>query len=86
VGKLDAWIDFNGDGCWGGPGEQIFASQSVSVGTNNLTFDVPSYAIAGTRYARFRLSTAGGLGTEGPAMEPVRCLRRTWTATGTWTC
>ena len=22
--KLDAWIDFNGDGSWGGPGEQIF--------------------------------------------------------------
>lgn len=31
-GKLDAWIDFNGDGSWGGPGEQIFASQNVVAG------------------------------------------------------
>ena len=29
--RLDAWIDFNGDGCWGGPMEQIF--DSVEVGT-----------------------------------------------------
>jgi hypothetical protein len=21
AGKMDAWIDFNGDGSWGGPGE-----------------------------------------------------------------
>ncbi len=68
-GKLDAWIDFNGDGSWGGPGEQIFASQSVVAGANNLTFDVPSYAIAGTTYARFRLSTAGGLGVIGAAND-----------------
>ena len=40
AGKLDAWIDFNGDGSWGGPGEQIFASQDVVTGDNNLTFDV----------------------------------------------
>ena len=68
-GKLEAWIDFNGDGSWGGPGEQIFASQSLVVGANNLTFDVPSYAIAGTTYARFRLSTAGGLGVTGAAAD-----------------
>jgi hypothetical protein len=60
-GKLDAWIDFNDDSSWGGPGEQIFASQAVVTGNNNLTFDVPSFAVAGTTYARFRLSTAGGL-------------------------
>ncbi|MCA9230365.1 MAG: VCBS repeat-containing protein, partial [Planctomycetales bacterium] len=66
-GKLDAWIDFNGDGSWGGPGEQIFASRAVALGDNLLTFDVPSYAISGTTYARFRLSTAGALGVMGLA-------------------
>ncbi len=69
AGKLDAWIDFNGDGSWGGPGEQIFASEDVVVGDNVLTFDVPSFAIAGTTYARFRVSTAGGLGVTGAAAD-----------------
>ncbi len=31
AGKLDAWIDFNGDGSWGGPGEQIFDSRDTDV-------------------------------------------------------
>jgi hypothetical protein len=69
AGKLDAWIDFNGDGAWGGPGERIFASQDVAVGDNTLTFDVPSFAIAGTTYARFRVSTLGGLGVSGVAAD-----------------
>ena len=64
---LDAWVDFNGDGNWGGLSEQIFASQAVVVGVNNLTFDVPGWAIDGTTFARFRLSTAGSLGPEGLA-------------------
>jgi len=69
AGKLDAWIDFNGDGSWGGPGEQIFASRDVVLDDNDLTFDVPSFAIAGTTYARFRVSTAGGLGVGGAAAD-----------------
>jgi hypothetical protein len=69
VGKLDAWIDLNGDGSWGGPGEQIFDSVSVVVGENVLEFDVSSFALTGTTYARFRLSTAGGLGVRGQAAD-----------------
>jgi hypothetical protein len=69
AGKLDAWIDFDGDGSWGGTDEQIFASQDVVVGNNNLTFDVPSSAVAGTTYARFRISTSGGLGVSGAAAD-----------------
>ncbi len=65
AGNLDAWIDFNGDGSWGGPGEQIFDTQSLGVGDNVLSFDVPNYALAGTTYARFRLSTVGDLGVGG---------------------
>jgi hypothetical protein len=68
-GKLDAWIDFNGDGSWGGAGEQIFDSVDVVAGANALTFDVPSWATSGTTYARFRLSTAGNLGWTGEAAD-----------------
>jgi Ca2+-binding RTX toxin-like protein len=67
--KLDAWIDFNGDGSWGGPGEQIFDKVGLSPGDSVLMFDVPSYAHAGSTYARFRLSTAGDLGTGGEAAD-----------------
>ena len=59
--KLDAWIDFNGDGLWGGPGEQIADSVAVVNGSNTLNFDVTGDALFGTTFARFRLSTAGNL-------------------------
>ncbi|MGE3803399.1 MAG: FG-GAP repeat domain-containing protein, partial [Gemmataceae bacterium] len=68
-GKLDTWIDFNGDGSWAGPGEHIFDSVAVHTGDNVLTFDVPAEALAGTTFARFRLSTAGGLGVGGVALD-----------------
>ncbi|MCA9051510.1 MAG: VCBS repeat-containing protein, partial [Planctomycetaceae bacterium] len=65
--RLDAWIDFNRDGAWGGTDEQIFDSVAVSAGINILTFDVPPWAENYQTVARFRLSTAGGLGVTGPA-------------------
>jgi hypothetical protein len=43
--KLDAWIDFNGDGSWGGPGDHILDSVAVVNGDNLLAFDVPSWAM-----------------------------------------
>ena len=46
--KLDAWIDFNGDGSWGGPGEQIAHSVAVVNGDNAFKFDVPSWSQPGT--------------------------------------
>ncbi|MGD9723369.1 MAG: FG-GAP repeat domain-containing protein [Pirellulales bacterium] len=67
--RLDAWIDFNGDGNWGGPGEQIADSLPMVVGDNVLSFDVPSTAASGVTFARFRLSTAGDLGLGGPAAD-----------------
>ncbi|MDP6545472.1 MAG: FG-GAP-like repeat-containing protein [Phycisphaerae bacterium] len=67
--KLDAWIDFNADGTWGGPLEQIADSVALSAGDNAIAFDVPSWAVDGPTYARFRLSTSGGLGPSGPATD-----------------
>jgi hypothetical protein len=65
--KLSAWIDFNGDGTFSGPGEQIADSVSMVEGNNAVTFDVPSIALTGSVIARFRLNTAGGLGYKGLA-------------------
>jgi hypothetical protein len=63
--KLDAWIDFDGDGAWGGGLEQIANNQSVAIGNNTITFDVPSWTPDGQTFARFRLSTAGNLSARG---------------------
>ena len=68
-GKLDAWIDFNGDGSWNGQWDRIANSVDVSPGDNTITFYVPADAISGTVDARFRLSTSGGLSTSGPAAD-----------------
>jgi uncharacterized repeat protein (TIGR01451 family) len=69
AGALDAWIDFNGDGDFGDAGEQIFASRPLAAGSNPLTFMVSCAAVQGSTYARFRLSSAGGLGSTGAAPD-----------------
>jgi hypothetical protein len=66
-GKLDAWIDFNRDNSFKGAGDQIFASVDVLPGTNNLTFAIPADASQEVTFARFRISTAGGLSPTGGA-------------------
>ncbi len=67
--KLDAWIDFNQDGSWGGPFERIASAVDVTPGDNTIEFDVPSWALDGQTYARFRLSTGGDLGPSGAASD-----------------
>lgn len=68
--KLDAWIDFNGDGDWNDPGEKIFDSRQVLNNTDQkLTFTVPADAVLGATYARFRISSEGGLSPTGPALD-----------------
>jgi hypothetical protein len=68
-GILDAFVDFNGDGDFADAGEKIFNSRPVSNGINNLNFNVPVGAKLGTVYARFRVSTAGGLSATGEAPD-----------------
>jgi hypothetical protein len=69
-GMLDAWIDFNADGDWFDSGEQIFSSQPVVPGLNTLSFGVPLPPPAlGPTFARFRISSAGGLGPAGAALD-----------------
>jgi hypothetical protein len=69
VGFLDAWIDFNRDGDWADSGEQIATKLALVSGSNSVAFTIPQTASAGTTFARFRFSTAGGLGVTGPAAD-----------------
>ncbi len=67
--RLDAWIDWNLDGDFLDPGEQIFTSQLLNSGANSLTFSVPCNASAGASFTRFRLSSAGALTPTGAAAD-----------------
>jgi len=68
-GLLDAWIDFDGSGVWGDlPSEMIFSNTALVGGVNTgLCFAVPATTDLGPVFARFRLSTAGGLSPTGLA-------------------
>jgi hypothetical protein len=70
AGKLDAFIDFNGNG-------QFEASEritpvgglSVNAGANTVAFNVPVGAATGSLGARFRISKSGGLDATGTAPD-----------------
>jgi uncharacterized repeat protein (TIGR01451 family) len=64
-GFLNAWIDWNQNGDWDDPGEQIATNSSLTAGNNNLSITVPDAAPHGDTYARFRFSTASGLPSTG---------------------
>jgi len=53
---LQGWIDFNGNGNWNDPGEQIATNVVFATSiASNVTFTTPTNAV-GRTYARFRLS------------------------------
>ena len=69
-GLFSGWVDFNADGDWDDAGEQVFTDVSLTPATvNQLGFTVPATAKPGFTYARFRVSTAGGLSYDGPAAD-----------------
>ncbi|MEM7351808.1 MAG: GEVED domain-containing protein, partial [Acidobacteriota bacterium] len=65
-GRLDGWIDFNGDGDFADSGEQIFTSEALS-GSDALMYTAPCSTASGTTYSRFRVSSTGGLSFDGAA-------------------
>ena len=67
TGVLDAWFDFNADGHWDHPVEQVFTGQPLVNGVNRLPLTIPSSVTPGKAFARFRLSQAGGLAPTGLA-------------------
>ena len=69
-GQVDAWSDFNADCDWTDPGEQIMTNLAVSPGVFVYPVAMPAGAAVGTNtYARFRISTAGGVPYDGPAPD-----------------
>ncbi len=64
-GIVQAWIDFNGDAAWQDT-EQVFNGY-LPDGTHTIPVFVPPDAVVGQSFARFRISTKGGLGPEGLA-------------------
>jgi len=64
-GIVQGWIDFNGDAAWQA-GEQVFNGY-LPDGTHTIPVFVPPDAAVGQSFARFRISTKGGLEPEGPA-------------------
>jgi uncharacterized repeat protein (TIGR01451 family) len=67
--RLDAWIDWNKDGVFNETDERIAAARPINNGVNTIGVNVPSGASNGTTYARFRLSTVGGLPSFGLASD-----------------
>lgn len=68
TGRVDAWIDFNNDGDWDDAGEKILDSVLIT-GTQTVSFSLATAVSNSDVYARFRLSSAGGLTTGGPAND-----------------
>lgn len=69
AGNLNGWMDFNANGFWGDPGEQVFIDQALFAGSNWLFFPVPPNSVVGQTYARFRFSTVAGLSYTGLAPD-----------------
>jgi LruC domain-containing protein len=57
---VDAWIDFDGNGVFGSD-EKIADAKAVVQGNNTIFYAVPEWAEVGSTWARFRLSSIGGL-------------------------
>ena len=68
-GFLQGWIDYNADGDWNDPGEQIIKNRRVPAGASEQVFIVPSSALLGTTYARFRIANQLDVRPNGMAFD-----------------
>ena len=57
-GRLNAWLDVNGDGDFDDSGEQLVSDHAVIAGANSVPLTIPSDAAAADSYLRFRLGSA----------------------------
>ena len=62
-GLLNGWVDFNQDGVFSS-GEQVVRDVRFD-GTTTFSFEVPSSAVSGATWARFRYGYVRGLGATG---------------------
>ena len=68
AGVLQGWIDFNADGDWNDPGEQVFKDLALAEGVHSLQVTIPDDAHVGQTFARFRYGYERGIGPDGMAM------------------
>lgn len=68
-GLLNAWIDFDQNGSWLDPGEQIVTDTTLMAGGAIVTFPVPGWAVPAPTCARFRFSSQAGLTPVGLAPD-----------------
>ena len=81
---FSGWIDFDGNGSFDEP--EIFHDEWLTVGAvHTLDFDVPADAAVGMTYARFRISTAGGLRAAGGISFTASVLKPDQTPLAAWT-
>lgn len=69
AGYLNAWIDYNSNGTWTDPGEQVFIGQELTAGINILTYSVPDDALPGATFVRLRFSSIRNLTCDGYAPD-----------------
>ncbi len=70
AGLLDAWVDFDQDGSWSHPAEQVLTNQALVPGLNSgICVNVPAGTTLGLTFVRFRLSSAGSLAPTGLAAD-----------------
>ena len=69
--QLDAWFDFNQNGDFSDPGEQIASGLTLltAIPLTSLNVSVPADTLPGTTYARFRCTSAGIATPDGPAPD-----------------
>ncbi|MFA4836165.1 MAG: carboxypeptidase regulatory-like domain-containing protein, partial [Dehalococcoidia bacterium] len=67
-GWFQAWIDLNHDGIFQHPGEQM-QNQYLPAGANTVSGPVPADWPLGETFARYRISSQGGLTPYGPAPD-----------------
>lgn len=71
--RLDAWVDWTGNRQWAGATADLLdciaSSLPLVSGINHLSVFVPSFAAVGETFARFRVSSAGGLAATGEAAD-----------------
>ena len=68
-GYLTAWFDWNGNGVFDDSSEKSFKDHALTSGTHLLSLRVPSDAVAGSTWARFRYSSVQGLTPLGGAPD-----------------
>ncbi|MEM7313358.1 MAG: CARDB domain-containing protein, partial [Planctomycetota bacterium] len=69
-GYLSAWLDVEGDGDWADADDLILHDVFLTPdATHRVDFRLPTTAVEGETYMRFRISTQSGLGPAGVAID-----------------